>query len=90
MQQDIATSIGFVNFYGNSPELNLLEDSTLKTSETVRILLDGTCDLRHMFKTLIENLDNYGDIKNLEVDFLRLSSSIFWRKTQSLLLEVSS
>lgn len=48
-EKEITTSIGFVNFYGNSPAMNLLEDEGLK----------GNKNSKKKFKKFRKNLMNF-------------------------------
>ena len=65
--KEIATSIGFVSFYGNSPALNLLKESKFAEKEEIKILLNGNCDLRHALKTITDNVLKPKNLKKISV-----------------------
>jgi dynein assembly factor 3 len=54
---DTVTMMGYIQFWGLSPALDLLADSTEpKTGKA--FLLSGVSDLRHLMKTLADNDDD--------------------------------
>lgn len=58
---DILESIGFTHFWGLSPALNIIDKEYEK--DTLNVLLSGTCDPRHILKTLADNLEDPNGIK---------------------------
>lgn len=52
---EIMENVGFTHFWGFSPALNLIENKD-KKKETLNILLSGTSDLRHILKTIADNV----------------------------------
>jgi len=67
---DISEAIGFVQYYGNTPAIDFLEDSSLKTKDQVNVLLCGTSDIRHILLSLHNIcLDEAWQNKELNVYF---------------------
>lgn len=64
---EILESIGFTHFWGLSPALNVIDKEYEK--DTLNVLLSGTSDLRHILKTLADNLEDPKNIKNINFYF---------------------
>jgi len=67
---EISEAIGFIQFYGNTPAINFLEDESCNShinpflkilvlnKEEINIFMSAASDLRHMMKTLFEIVTN--------------------------------
>ena len=56
---DASESMGFIQFYGLTPCINVLEDSEIDIAKDdceVNMLISETTDLRHVMKTLSDSL----------------------------------
>jgi hypothetical protein len=62
---EIINQIGHVQYWGLSPAINFLQGCNLST---VRVLLTGCSDIRHILKTLCD-VCNLGQFKQIEVYF---------------------
>jgi len=51
-------SIGFVNFWGVTPAMNILKYSDIKNKTNINILISNTNDIRHILKTVSKSLEN--------------------------------
>lgn len=73
--QSMAESMGFVNFYGMSPWMNLLEDKQVRgtwapitsAKQDINVLLNGCSDIRHFFKTVNDLCSAKLEKKNINV-----------------------
>lgn len=65
MQNDVATSIGLLNFYGMSPALDLTQHAPEEAPARLTVLLNGTCDLRHAIKTLTDHCIQPGGLEEI-------------------------
>ena len=56
----MSESLGFVTFYGMSPSINWFESSPVNLQDTndrdINVLLSEVADIRHILKTLSDNL----------------------------------
>jgi hypothetical protein len=52
---DIIEQIGFIHFWGLSPAINFIDESQ-KSKEKLNVLLAGTSDIRHILKTISDNV----------------------------------
>ncbi|EGR31068.1 hypothetical protein IMG5_117930 [Ichthyophthirius multifiliis] len=63
---DIVEQIGFIHFWGLSPAINFI-DKTQKGKQSLNVLLVCTSDIRHILKTIADNLTKNDQLKELNI-----------------------
>lgn len=68
-------AIGFLSYYGFSPPIDILRKEGLGEQEEINILVSESGDIRHLLKTISDNVSESQSEVKINVSRIQISST---------------